>query len=368
MSISFIRFSLSVLVVSLPLTSAKSCRTEHGEDGVCISLQSCNALRSILKKSILFTSDRDLIRREMNKCSGEESKGLHCCKRERRQKIPKSYEDVKQSVQINLLPDQAECGGIGLNQMIYNGDEADLDQYPWTVLIKHNDDDNEIFNCGGSLINKRYVLTAAHCIPNIAGVRLGEWDVRSDPDCIIVEGVKRCATPIIDVGIERISIHINYTRRISAGGKIDLALLRLNQDITFGNYVRPICLPAANFDIQPKPNRTMFVAGWGLTEESVKSSRKLYADLKSVDLDECRRLLNAPLIKIDDTIICALGSDGKDSCQGDSGGPLMEASKTELGVFLRGIISKGLSCGSPIPGFYTNVRKQLDWIVSNMEQ
>lgn len=127
-----------LLTISLPLILAKSCRTESGEDGICIPLQSCDAFKAIHKKSILFASDRELIHREMSKCSD----GLHCCKRKPRRKIPRSYEDVKrvEQFQLDLLPNHNECGEIGLNQMIFNGKEAYLDQYPWVVLIRHVDD------------------------------------------------------------------------------------------------------------------------------------------------------------------------------------------------------------------------------------
>lgn len=202
------------------------------------------------------------------------------------------------------------------------------------------------------------------------GVRLGEWDLDTDPDCVVKNKVRHCADPVINVGIERILLHKNYTRRLSKGGKIDMALLRLDRVVNFGRYVAPICLAKSSAEGELPDGQMMYLAGWGTTEHGDVSRRKLYVDVHSVNLEECRRLVNAPLIKIDETLICALGQDGKDSCQGDSGGPLMERRSLEdgrVGYVLRGIISNGLSCGSTKPGFYTNVYKQMDWIVSNLE-
>lgn len=190
-----------------------------------------------------------------------------------------------------------------------------------------------------------------------------------NPDCVTRQGLDQCAPPVVDVGIERIVIHKNYTHRISKGGKIDLALLRLDQEISFGKYIAPICLPKSAAEATLQYEKPMYVAGWGMTENGTVSSKKLFVDVSNVDLQQCRKKINAPLIKIDETMICALGGGGKDACQGDSGGPLMEIQSTDSGVdrfFLKGVVSKGLSCGSDKPGFYTNVFQQIDWIVSNM--
>ena len=52
------------------------------------------------------------------------------------------------------------------NGRIYNGREAKDGQYPWYIFLKivHKKCPNDACNnCGGSLISKKHILTAAHC-------------------------------------------------------------------------------------------------------------------------------------------------------------------------------------------------------------
>lgn len=63
----------------------------------------------------------------------------------------------------DILP--SDCGKIGESDRIIGGVKAEIDDYPWMALLEYKTVKNTIeLSCGGSLINSKYVLTAAHCV------------------------------------------------------------------------------------------------------------------------------------------------------------------------------------------------------------
>lgn len=72
---------------------------------------------------------------------------------------------------VNFVRKQENCGvrhedGVGFK--IRGGNEAQFGEFPWVVIIfkKKFKDGREFlqFNCGGSLIHPKVILTAAHCV------------------------------------------------------------------------------------------------------------------------------------------------------------------------------------------------------------
>lgn len=53
-----------------------------------------------------------------------------------------------------------DCGLRNDGKRVVGGDDAALNEFPWQVRLSYLN----TFYCGGTLINDRYVITAAHCV------------------------------------------------------------------------------------------------------------------------------------------------------------------------------------------------------------
>lgn len=239
------------------------------------------------------------------------------------------------------------------NPLIMGGQVSHVGEHPHFALIGWKQSSSQIdFNCGGTLISERFVLTAAHCLlyqgqrPNV--VRLGEHDLSQTHE-----------TTYIDYGIDFI------TRRNDYKFYNDIALIRLDRKVEFSARIRPACLwNKDEIDV------TQAVAvGFGYTDnlgESSKVMRQVTLDL--IDQKSCNDLVthNRRLkFGVTDTQICAgVLAGGKDTCPGDSGGPLQVSFNSDPCIkYVVGVTSLGKMCGvRNSPGIYTKVSKYLDWI------
>ncbi|NWH71368.1 TMPS4 protease, partial [Piaya cayana] len=145
----------------------------------------------------------------------------------------------------------------------------------------------------------------------------------------------------------------------------DIALVKLRSPLRISDSTKPICLPY--FDEELEPGTSLWVIGWGYTQEHGKLSETLQqAEVELIDKESCN--LAAYHGEVTEKMLCHhAGGRGspqppQTDCprQGDSGGPLLYAGEHWQVV---GIVSWGQGCGTPsTPGVYTSVRAYLNWI------
>lgn len=76
--------------------------------------------------------------------------------------------------------------------------------------------------------------------------------------------ILKCADPVVEVGVEKIIVHPDYNDK-SRDKMHDIALLRLNTNVTYSKYIKPICLPVAGLSSGLITGNKLSVAGWGST-------------------------------------------------------------------------------------------------------
>merc|ERR1719192_2296339 len=244
------------------------------------------------------------------------------------------------------------CGVVQRATRIVGGVETEVSEYPWQAGLV--DKGSSTVWCGGSLLNSKWVLTAAHCTDTVTAnqiqVLLGEhnYDTAGETD------MQR-------MNVGQIKNHPDYNDVTTNN---DFALLRLKKAVDFctHSHIRPICLPTDTSESFAGVDA--IVTGWGTTSSGGSlSSSMLEVTLKVLTNNQCKNDYSYASSMITSKMLCAnVDGGGKDSCQGDSGGPLVTAGSNNNYLQI-GVVSWGYGCAlASAPGVYARVTAQLSWI------
>ncbi|GFS40434.1 u21-ctenitoxin-Pn1a [Nephila pilipes] len=242
---------------------------------------------------------------------------------------------------------------------IVGGDYALQGQYPWMVSLRERENHGFEHVCGASILNRNWIVTAAHCI-----------DFSSPRRYEILAGLHKLSEEFTPSAkrykISKIILHEEYDDDTFHN---DIALLKTTKPIDIAGskgYINGVCLPQNESD----PTGYATVIGWGHTKEDGDNSDTLkHVTVPIIERKICNDMYDEDphdgVDEILDTMICA-GMTGRDSCQNDSGGPLLQ--KDSNGVTtLVGIVSHGAGCGLRFyPGVYTKISMYRDWMASKM--
>ncbi|CAH1710302.1 venom protease [Aphis gossypii] len=357
--------------------SNNECFTPNDLNGSCINIKSCPPLRTLLETQRTNSTVVTFLRNSMCGYEGKDPKV--CCPLDNEpsnnpdttQRITTSRPDssgstVYETVTSIKLPSQKTCGRSNSSHVrIVGGNPAELGAWPWMTALGYRDlnrpNSDYQWLCGGTLISERYVITAAHCTVGIGNRKLAVahlGDLNLDPT--VDDGSRP-----IDIPITRVITHEKYNAQEFTN---DIALLKLENNVRFNQFIQPICLPILSHHRANKLVKSVpFVAGWGATSFRGPSSTTLMEiQIPVLDNSECKRAFANKKAIIDDRVMCAgFLTGGKDACQGDSGGPLMWPNGNQY--YLVGVVSFGFKCAEPgYPGVYTRVSSFVEWIADNM--
>ncbi|XP_058054682.1 CLIP domain-containing serine protease B15-like [Anopheles bellator] len=249
--------------------------------------------------------------------------------------------------------------------LIFGGEASSPGIWPWHVAIFHRESlRNTVYKCGATIINKDTVLTAYHCVVEnqrpISGNRL---IVRAGVFDLDVRSSTAQENRVFDIVAPDGASALYFTD--------DIALLRMQTQFVFNDYVQPACIRSIDQDIGQLVGSYGSVVGWGWTEKESTSAELREAKIPVVSADDClqsnRELFSQVLTT---KVFCGGSRNGTSSCNGDSGGGMFFKSGGYW--FLRGLTSfsavdvqnSGI-CDSRSYVGYTDVAKYLDWLRSN---
>merc|ERR1712215_243441 len=264
---------------------------------------------------------------------------------------PEFLDPLKRSASSRATT-QCGCGYTPAAGRIVAGQEVNpMHSRPYQVYLQ-SCSSKGCAMCGATLLNKRYAMTAMHCVTDATNlvVALGEHNIRQDIESQKVQGIQ----------VERVIKRADYD---TSSINNDIALLRLSSEVQFNNNVIPACLPTDRN--QQYTNWEAVVSGWGTTSEGGSTSSVLKETtqtiLSSTDPVCVRGSQDNP---VPNSKMCGY-KQGTDSCQGDSGGPLVVKEDGRWTVV--GVVSYGLGCArTGYAGVYARVTNYLDWINSNI--
>ncbi|XP_031847213.1 chymotrypsin-2 [Nomia melanderi] len=217
---------------------------------------------------------------------------------------------------------------------IVGGKDAPAGKFPYQVSLQSN---GRHF-CGGSIINQRYILTAAHCVEG------------TSPSAVtVVAGSNKLSVKGVSYGVEKITVHPRYSSILIVN---DIAVLRVNRNIAFTNLVKPVKLASS----ETAEGSSVVLSGWGTT----KAGGSVPDNLQEINLQvysqsKCKKTHS----NLRDTHICTFTKSGEGACHGDSGGPLVNNGEQV------GVVSFGRPCGVGYPDVFTRVSSFASWIKAN---
>ncbi|XP_053673533.1 chymotrypsin-2-like [Anopheles nili] len=223
---------------------------------------------------------------------------------------------------------------------IAGGMDANDGQFPFQVALINGG----LVYCGGSIVNRRWVLTAAACIFG-----------KAPADVDLFVGSADRLTGGQNVTAERFVLHPDFDEQTYAN---DIGLVRMAESLSFtSEQLQPVTLATDFFETATDAT----VSGWGRFSiaNNQLPTRLQFIRTDVIGTGECADQFEEPYRgRISDRTICTDNQPEQGVCLGDAGGPLV------LDDVLVGVQSWSIPCGTGLPDVYERVSHHRPWILA----
>jgi hypothetical protein len=238
------------------------------------------------------------------------------------------------------------------SQSIRFGSIDDAQAYP-SVLKLRMQVGNDMFLCSGTVIEARTILTAAHCVDNVAGAS-DVYVTRNDNTTL------RANALVIHPDYSADAPHVRFVHgdayRVSGP---DLAILRFSEDLN-----APVT-PLASAD--PRAGRTLRIVGFG-ANEGMQTGVRRSGIVEYVGVTETYGEDRSSVHHEDGSYVVDPGPDNQVVCGGDSGGAILNSGQL-LGVTSGATLAAGdeNACVRIRNNNFISVPSYRTWIDANVD-
>ena len=304
---------------------------------------------------------------------------------------------TKEEMKVSKQPDSSATQGT--KRVVY-GKKSEQGEWPWHAKLRNYPNDSTPYPgrnwCEATILTENFVLTAAHCFQEYLAFVIGHKNYTAKHLKVVVGDYDSKKREEFETEIQVAELYHNPSYKQENHLKSyyngmwstiihDITLVKLSTPIKLEDKNKEqVCIPKSD-EHEKWKNAVCFSYGRGYTENSTSSRYLKEVQLPLVPLETCNEPRAYNNTVTDQNICAGFFNRGKTTCNDDAGASLVCKKMGEdprwyqLGIVSSGKywdMNKKTPSGSfeHIPcnqytgdyGLYTNVVKNIDWILKTV--
>lgn len=206
------------------------------------------------------------------------------------------------SLSIEIKPYlEDECGFMSsFTGLIQGGNFSKQSQFPWMAIISIWNNTKWEQNGSGSVISRQHVLAKSRYVSTFDDhnryIPRDLGDIQVQLGTTIYNDLSQ--RNAVKMGITGIKLYPNSRKIVTGLSLFNFAILTMESDVTFSEFIRPICLWSIELNAQTYAGQKMMAVGYGRDESGFISNTRKHVAVQVIQNEECLEEYTEELSKI----------------------------------------------------------------------